>query len=193
MINALRYKDSLRFLKEYNFITYPEFDYYSVHNLNLFSSFEDINLDEIELEIKKIEKVLPSMKRIFAKPIIHLIDEEELVNVESVKKIDNKTINHAAMHSEYWENITENGIKPNKLLTRNYKDNYVIYENLVFVKSVDYALNFTKHYSRLLKDMIYTNKKLEIDLLERENHMSYYLALGKLETGHLRSFQRILM
>ena len=188
MINALRYKDSLRFLKEYNFITYPEFDYYSVHNLNLFSSFEDINLDEIELEIKKIEKVLPSMKRIFAKPIIHLIDEEELVNVESVKKIDSKTINHAAMHSEYWENITENGIKPNKLLTRNYKDNYVIYENLVFVKSVDYALNFTRHYSRLLKDMIYTNKKLEIDLLERENHMSYYLALGKLETGHLRSF-----
>lgn len=188
MINALRYKDSLRFLKEYNYITYPEFDYFSVHNLNLFSSFEDINLDEIELEIKKIEKVLPSMKRIFAKPIIHLIDEEELVNVESVKKIDNKTINHAAMHSEYWENITSDGIKPNKLLTRNYKDNYVIYENIVFARSVDYALNFTKHYSRLLKDMIYTNKKLEIDLLERENHMSYYLALGKLETGHLRSF-----
>ena len=188
MINALRYKDSIRFLKEYNFITYPEFDYYSVHNLNLFSSFEDVNLDDIELEVSKIEKVLPSMKRIFAKPIIHLIDEEELVNVESVRKIDNKTINHAAMHSEYWDNITENGIKPIKLLTNNYRDNYAIYENVVFCRAVDYALNFTRHYSRLLKDMIYTNKKLEIDLLERENHMSYYLALGKLETGHLRSF-----
>ena len=188
MIKALRYKDSIRFLNEFNNITYPEFDYYSVHDLNLFSSFEDINLDDIEEEIKKIEKTLPSMKRIFAKPIIHLIDEYEIVNVESVKRISSVTINYAATHSELWDNITRDGIKPQKLLTNNYKDNYVIYENIVFTRAVDYALNFTRHYSRLLKDMIYTNKKLEIDLLERENHMSYYLALGKLETGHLRSF-----
>lgn len=188
MIKALRYKDSIRFLNEYNNITYPEFDYYSVHNLNLFSSFEDVNLNDIEEEVNKIEKTLPSIKRIFAKPIIHLIDEDEIVNVESVKRINSKTINYAATHSELWDNITEKGIKPSKLLTNNYKDNYVIYENIVFTRAVDYILNFTRHYSRLLKDMIYTNKKLEIDLLERENHMSYYLALGKLETGHLRSF-----
>ncbi len=188
MINSLGYKDSLRFLRDYNNITYPEFDYYSVHSLNLFSSFEDVNLRDIEIEVSKIEKVLPSMKRIFAKPIIHLIDEDEIVNVEAVRLINNRTINYASTHSELWDDITEDGIKPLKLLTNNYKDNYAIYENIVFTRSVDYSLNFVRHYSRLLKDMIYTNKKLEIDLLERENHMSYYLALGKLETGHLRSF-----
>lgn len=188
MIDSLGYKDSLRFLKEYNNITYPEFDYYSVHSLNLFSSFEDINLDEIEKEISNIEHILPSMKRIFAKPIIHLIDEEEIVNVEAVRKVSSKTISYASTHSELWDDITSNGIKPLKLLTENYKDNYAIYENIVFTRAVDYCLNFLRHYSRLLKDMIYTNKKLEIDLLERENHMSYYLALGKLETGHIRSF-----
>ncbi len=188
MIKSLGYKDSLRFLRDYNNITYPEFDYYSVHSLNLFSSFEDINLNDIEQEISKIEKVLPSMKRIFAKPIIHLIDEDEIVDVEAVRLINNRTINYASTHSELWDDITEDGIKPLKLLTNNYKDNYAIYENIVFTRAVDYSLNFVRHYSRLLKDMIYTNKKLEIDLLERENHMSYYLALGKLETGHLRSF-----
>ncbi len=188
MIKSLGYSDSLRFLNEYNNITYPEFDYYSVHSLNLFSSFEDINLKGIEEELSRIEKVLPSIKRIFAKPIIHLIDEEEIVNVEAVRRINNKTISYASSHSELWDDINEDGVKPARLLTNNYKDNYAIYENVVFSRAVDYALNFTRHYSRLLKDMIYTNKKLEIDLLERENHLSYYLALGKLETGHIRSF-----
>lgn len=188
MINILRYKESLEFLKKYNNISYPEFDYYSVHNLNLFSSFEDLNLVEVEKEVTRIEKVLPSMKRIFARPIIHLIDVDEIVNVESAKRINSKTISYAATHSELWDNITEDGIKPLKLLTSTYKDNYAIYENVVFSRAVDYAVSFTKYYSRLLRDVIYTNKTLEIDLLERENHISYYLALGKLETGHLRSF-----
>ncbi len=188
MIKPVGYQDSLRFLSEHNGITYPEFDYDSVHSLNLFSSFEDIDLYEIDKEVEQIEKVLPSMKRIFAKPIIHLIDEDEIVNVEAVRYINNRTISYASSHSELWDDITEDGIKPLKLLTNSYKDNYAIYENIVFVRAVDYALSFTKHYSRILKNMIYTNKKLEIDLLERENHFSYYLALGKLETGHIRSF-----
>ncbi len=188
MIKPVGYQDSLRFLSEHNHITYPEFDYDSVHSLNLFSSFEDIDLHEIDKEVEQIEKVLPSMKRIFAKPIIHLIDEDEIVNVEAVRYINNRTISYASAHSELWDDVTEDGIKPLKLLTNSYKDNYAIYENIVFVRAVDYALNFTRHYSRILKNMIYTNKKLEIDLLERENHFSYYLALGKLETGHIRSF-----
>ncbi len=188
MIKPVGYQDSLRFLSEHNGITYPEFDYDSVHSLNLFSSFEDIDLTEIDKEVENMEKVLPSMKRIFAKPIIHLIDEDEIVSVEAVRYINNRTISYASAHSELWDDVTEDGIKPLKLLTNSYRDNYAIYENVVFVRAVDYALNFCKHYSRILKNMIYTNKKLEIDLLERENHFSYYLALGKLETGHIRSF-----
>ena len=192
MENILGYKDSVRFLNQFNNITYPEFDYYSVHSLNLFSSFDDINLEEIELNINRIESILPSIKRIFAKPIIHLIDEDEVIPIESVKKIDYKSISYASTHSELWDNITKDGIKPLKLLTTNHKDNYAIYENIVFSRCVDSILMFTRHNSRILKDMIYTNRKLEIDLLERENHMSYYLALGKLETGHIRSFSKYI-
>ena len=156
--------------------------------MNLFSSSEDINFDDIQSHLVDIEKVLPAINRIFAKPIIHLIDEETLVPVESVRLINNKTMNYASNHSEHWANITESGIRPRKLLTNNYRDNYAIYENIVFSRCIDHILNYTRHYSRILSDMIYTNKKLEIDLLERENHISYYLALGKLETGYLRGF-----
>ena len=188
MANSKGYKDSKKFLSKYNNITYPEFDYYSVTELNLFSSIEDINFNDISDKLTEIEKILPIIGRIFAKPIIHLIDEEILVPVEAVRLINNKTINYASNHSEQWANLTESGIRPRKLLTNNYRDNYAIYENIVFSRCVDHILNYTRHYTRVMSDMIYTNKKLEIDLLERENHISYYLALGKLETGYLRGF-----
>ena len=188
MANSKGYKDSKKFLSKYNNITYPEFDYYSVTELNLFSSVEDINFQDINDKVLDIERILPAINRIFAKPIIHLIDEEILVPVEAVRLINNKTMNYASNHSEHWANITESGIRPRKLLTNNYRDNYAIYENIVFSRCIDHILNYTRHYTRILSDMIYTNKKLEIDLLERENHISYYLALGKLETGYLRGF-----
>ena len=188
MVNQTGYKDSKRFLDLYNNITYPEFDYYSVNHLNLFSSLEYIDFVEINQKLTEIEQVLPAMKRIFAKPIIHLKDEDVLLPVEAVRLINNKTINHASNHPELWDDLTEDGIKPKKLLTHQNKDHYSIYENIVFAKAVDYSLNYVKHYIRMLSDMIYTNKKLEIDLLERENHTSYYLALSKLETGYIRSF-----
>ena len=188
MANSKGYKDSKKFLSKYNNITYPEFDYYSVTELNLFSSVEDINFKDIGDKLYDIEKILPAIGRIFAKPIIHLIDEEILVPVEAVRLINNKTMNYASNHSEHWANITDSGIRPRKLLTNNYRDNYAIYENVVFSRCVDHILNYTRHYTRIMSDMIYTNKKLEIDLLERENHISYYLALGKLETGYLRGF-----
>ena len=188
MANSKGYKDSKKFLSKYNNITYPEFDYYSVTELNLFSSIEDINFGDISEKLSAIEHVLPAIARIFAKPIIHLIDEEILVPVEAVRLINNKTMNYASNHSEHWANITSSGIRPRKLLTNNYRDNYAIYENIVFSRCIDHMLNYVRHYTRILSDMIYTNKKLEIDLLERENHISYYLALGKLETGYLRGF-----
>lgn len=192
MSKAIGYGDALKFLKNYNPITYPEFDYYSFHRLNLFSSFEDVDLEEIERHLASIEAVLPAIKRIFARPIIRLIDEDEILPVEAVKRIGAKTLSYASSHPELAEDVTPSGIKPRKLLSSNYKDNYLIYENVVFVHCVNAILNYCRRTSSTLKNLIYTHKKLEIDLLERENHFSYYLALGKLETGHIRSFAKYI-
>ena len=188
MTKSLGYKDAIRFLNQFDNITYPEFDYYSVTNINLFTSLEAVDFKEIDGHITEIEKTLGAIKRIFATPIIHLIDEDVLAPVEAVRLINTKTMSYASNHSELWEDLTEDGIKPRKLLTNNYRDNYAIYENIVFARCVSYCLNYARHYNRLLSDIVFANNKLEIDLLQRENHLSYYLALGKLETGYIRSF-----
>ena len=102
--------------------------------------------------------------------------------------INNKTIQHISSHSELWTDVNQNEIKPAKLLTRTYDDNYGIYENLVFCKTVDEILAFARNRLGYLKELIYTHQTIEIDLLERVNHLNYFLALGKLHTGYSRNF-----
>ena len=181
-----------KYVKSCNELSYLEFDNDVVSKCNLFASIENINFKELEEKIDLITETIPAIKRIFAKPIIHLVENDEILPVEAVRTVNNKTIQYASSHSENWANITRSGIKPLKLLSRNYIDNYSIYENIVFARSIDYILNFTRHTSHLLKDLISTNQKLEINLLEKENHISYFLALGKLQTGYIRSFSKYL-
>ena len=64
MANSKGYKDSKKFLSKYNNITYPEFDYYSVTELNLFSSIEDINFEDISDKLTEIEKILSKTEKL---------------------------------------------------------------------------------------------------------------------------------
>ncbi len=82
----------------------------------------------------------------------------------------------------------DNEVKPSKLLTKTYEDDYGIYENRVFCDLVDDVLAFARKEIRFLREMIYTNRTIEINLLERVNHLNYFLALGKLHTGYSRNF-----
>lgn len=123
------YNNFISFLESYNNVTIPEFDYYLINKLSLFMVHENFSFDDLDLMISKINYVLPSIKRIFARPIIHLKDTDELLPVEAVRLINNKTINHIATHSELWDDITSTSIKPLKLMTRVYNDDFCIYEN----------------------------------------------------------------
>ena len=102
MTKSLGYKDAIRFISQFDNITYPEFDYYSVTNINLFTSLESVDFKEIDAGISEIEKTLGAIKRIFATPIVHLIDEDVLVPVEAVRLINTKTMSYASNHSELW-------------------------------------------------------------------------------------------
>lgn len=177
-----------QFLKRHQKMSYIEFDYYSVHDFSLFSIEVDYDFDALSDTIKKITSSLSSVKRIFAKPIIHLKDGSSVLPVESVRTIDQNTILYTATHSETVSNIDRNGIKPIKLLTKVYEDNYGIYENVVFCNIVDEVLSFTRKNWRMLKSLIYNSRVLELNLLERLNHLNYFLALGKLHTGYVRDF-----
>ncbi len=177
------------FLTKYKILTYMQLDYAVVHEISLFMIEPDFDFDALEEKIDAVLRALPAIKRIFAQPFIHLKENDVILPIEAVRIIDNNTIRHVSSHSQLWSDVTETEIKPKKLLTRTYEDNYGIYENLVFCKTVDDILAFTRNCTRFLKELIYTNQTIEINLLERLNHINYFLALGKLHTGYNRNFE----
>lgn len=176
------------FISKYKELSIIEYNYYSVNDLSLFFVHENYDFEAVGLLLEKIENALPAIKRIFAKPIIHLKEQDEVLPVENVRLINNATINHIATHSELWDDYTKNGIKPLKLLTRTYHDDYSIYENIVFAKTVDCILDFLRKNMRELKNLMNSCRIIELNLLERTNHWDYFLALGKLQIGYVRDF-----
>ncbi len=176
------------FLKKYNNLDYIQFDYHIVHDANLFLSHENYDFMRLEATLDEIIKAMGAIKRIFARPIIRLKDSMELLPIENVRIINNSSIVHAASHADLWDDITEEGIKPKKLLTYNNQDNYAIYENVVFVMGINKILSFVKKNMRILKDFVYINEDMEGK--KRYHHIDYFLAIGKLQSGYLRNTDR---
>ena len=186
----LSYYSISDFIEKYNKISYIEFDYYVVHNINLFIYNEEIDFDNLKSDIELINKTMFAIKRIFQKPIIHLVESNDILPVEAVRIIDNQTLIHASQHSELWADVKKDNIRPNKLLTRMYLDNYSIYENIAFTKAIKTILTYVKNSLYILNEIVYSNDVLDINLLERQNHLNYFLALGKLHTGYVRNYAK---
>ena len=51
-------------------------------------------------------------------------------------------------------------------------------------------LSYLRKNIRDLKNLMYASNKLEFNLLERVNHIQYFLAIGKLHTGYIRDFNK---
>lgn len=176
------------YIRKHKALSYMQLDYDLVHGLTLFMLKPDFSFEDLERRTDVILSAMPAVKRIFEQPFIHLKEQDVIMPVEAVRIVNNSTLTHIASHSELWANVKNNEIKPEKLLTRTYEDNYGIYENLVFCNVVDEILSFARANIRFLKELVYTNRTIEINLLERVNHLNYFLALGKLHIGYSKSF-----
>ncbi|MBO5020562.1 MAG: hypothetical protein J6D52_07850, partial [Clostridia bacterium] len=184
------YDTFLEFVSKNNNIGYEKFDKFTTTSLNLFAMRESCDFEELEQTLHRIIAALPAIKRIFACPIMRLTDSDEILPVESVKVINNRSIVHASVHSELWREKTKEGVKPKKLLTIKYEDNYAIYENIGFAKAINIISAIVSQNIRILQDILFANKNLKFNLLERENHLSYFLALGKLHIGYVRDYDK---
>lgn len=182
------YRPILCFSQEHNNIDYVKFDYFVVNSVGLFAVHENYDFAAAEQVADVIIKALPAIKRIFSKPVIHLKDSSEILPVESVHIVNAKTVMHASVHSEIWENKSAGGIRPRKLLTINNQDNYSIYENIAFAKAIDLIMIYLRRNIRILREILYSDKGLDFNLLDRTNHLNYYLAIGKLHTGYVRNY-----
>ena len=188
MINE--YSLILDFIKEHNHISYNQFNEYVLKDIYLFNVPKDEYFLNIDNKLNKILKILPSIKRILSKPIIHLKDYENIVPVEAAKVINNQTLAHVARHTELWGDITSDGIKPRKLKTIEKIENYVIYENIVVARVINSILSFTKQTIQLMKDILYGCEDLHLNMLDRTHHKLYFLAIGKLHIEYASAHEK---
>lgn len=174
----------LQFTKDHPRVSYGELDAHMLGDLRLFGVPKDAYFRQIEGYLDAILHALPAIKRIFAKPIVRLKDVSEIVPAEMARIINSHTISHASNHSELWDDITEEGVKPRRLMTVGRTETYAIYENIVFARTVDSVLRFLRTVRDLLKDVLYNCRDMQFNLLDRTHHQSFFLALGKLYVGY---------
>ena len=111
-------------------MTALQFDDFVSNKLNLFTTDAQFDFENTEFMIDKITSNIGPIKRIFAKPRVDLIDTMNIMAVETVKKIYSQTIDYASQHIETISNIYKDGsVKPNRLLSNEYRILYEIYEN----------------------------------------------------------------
>lgn len=92
--------------------------------------------------LEDIYKVLPFALDICTKPRQHLRIEEEVMDVELVKRITPSSLQHLASHSEHWRSRTITGLVPSRLRAEIYEDDINIYENLFFKMVIEAILQY---------------------------------------------------
>lgn len=98
-------------------------------------------LDDNSL-LEDIFKVLPFALDICSRPRQHLRIEEEVLDVELVKRVTPSSLQHLASHSEHWRSRTITGLIPSRLRAEVYEDDINIYENIFFKMVIEAILNY---------------------------------------------------
>lgn len=123
---------------------------------NVSELFEAIKADKVALIIektpysgydnqsllKKISETVPMVMDICSYPKQSLRTEEAVLDVNLVKRINSRTIDHLSSHSEHWKARTLNGLIPNRLRADIFEDEFNIYENLFFRMAIDDVLKY---------------------------------------------------
>lgn len=92
--------------------------------------------------LNRITETLPMIMDICSHPKQSLRTEEAVLDVNLVKRVNSKTMDHLASHSEHWKARTLNGLIPNRLRADIFEDEINIYENLFFRMAVDDILKY---------------------------------------------------
>lgn len=92
-----------------------------------------INIKETKLDyswLNVLEETLPNVDKIIRNPRRFIIQEEDVVIVEKIKRISQETIKHLAQHSQNIQDLDDNGdVVPKKLLNVQKEDTLDLYEN----------------------------------------------------------------
>ena len=145
---------------------------------NSVSNIKETKIDYTWLNV--LEDTLPNIDKIVRNPRRFIIQEEDVVIVEKIKRISQETIKHLAQHSENIQDLDDNGdVVPKKLLNVHKEDTIDLYENRFIYTLVTRLENFIERQLENLeiisnrevtKEVIYKaetileNRKINIDL-----------------------------
>ena len=170
------YDDVNRFVETCGAMTYETFDRHLLDRLTLFDIPKEDQFHLIEDQLDQIIQGLPTLRRIFAHPLIRLRDTHEIVPVEQAHIVDSQTLSHLSRHTELWDAVSAEGIRPRKLMAVGRVETYAIYENMVLVQVVDAILRFLERTRLLLRDVLYDFREMPFNFLDRTNHDFFFHA-----------------
>ena len=183
-----KYEGVFDYLNKKPSMTLMGFDYATGHDLALCTFFGASDLGSMERILADIDKAMPHIASIFVRPVIHLRDEEIILPIDAVQKVNRKSMGHLAAHAENWKDIDKGELVPRRLLTRVHEDDYGIYENIVFRDLVDRILAYLRRQIYCLSEALsMLDDSSKVEGFSRLNHPSYYLAIGKLYSGFFRN------
>jgi len=179
-----KYKNVAKYLRANPEMAFINFEYATSSDLNLCTFFQSAELTAINKASEEIKRYLPFLINIFTKPVIHLKDNEVVLPVDAVKRVNHQTISHLAVHSEDWKAADARDVTPKRLLTRESVDDYGIYENVVFFNLIEKILHYLRKHIYHLTEILDTLKAaVNFGDFGKLNHSMYYLAIGKLHVG----------
>ena len=91
------------------------------------------NIQEIEIDyswVDTIEEAIPAIDNIIRNPRRFIVSEEDVVRIEKTKKISLESIKDLAVHTNYIQEVDDDGfVKPIKLLNIFKEETIDLYEN----------------------------------------------------------------
>lgn len=115
--------------------------------------------------IETLESYLPSIDKIMRNPKSDLKYEEEVVLIEKAKKTDARSIKHLSSNTHLIKEVTDEMIRPKKILTTFSDVNYATYENRMVYSLVERLFYFVRSRSEVIKEEIasFQNKTLHFN------------------------------
>ena len=97
-------------------------------NFSISSNYEKVEADFAWLDI--MEDTINYIDNILRNPNRFIVNEEEIVKVEQAKRITVESIKHLSKHTNFIQEIEDNGdVRPSKILNINKDESYNTYEN----------------------------------------------------------------
>ena len=105
-----------------------KFDASLKSSYSIAANYEKIEADFAWLDI--MEDTIKYLDNILRNPNRFIINDEEVVNVEQARRITVESIKHLAKHTNYIQEIEDNGdVRPSKVLNINKDESFNTYEN----------------------------------------------------------------